>query len=130
MEAFHDYPGTFELSFKYAIAHMYSVPDPPFIREALPYITPEHRTWLTVRDDDVYSFRWGDPAFARAFVRNMPPKDKDGRLLHGAGRDRLGREVIAKEPETPRELVIAKRWYLVHAMGASELRSGPARQPL
>jgi hypothetical protein len=37
---------------------MYSVPDPPFIREALPHITPEHRTWLTVRDDDYYSFRW------------------------------------------------------------------------
>jgi len=111
MEAFHDYPGTFELSFKYAIAHMYSVPDPPFIREALPYITPEHRTWLTVRDDDVYSFRWGDPAFARAFVRNMPPKEKMAGFYMGPDGTVWGREVIAREPETPREPVIAKRWF-------------------
>ena len=111
MEAFKDYPGTFELSFKYAIAHMYSVPNPPFIREALPHITPEHRTWLTVRDDDVYSFRWGDPAFARAFVRNMPPKEKMAGFYMGPDGTVWGREVIAKEPETPRELVIGKRWY-------------------
>lgn len=111
MEAFKDYPGAFELSFKYAIAHMYSVPDPPFIREALPYITPDHRTWLTVRDDDVYSFRWGDPAFARAFIRNMPPKEKMAGFYMGPDGTIWGREVIAKEPESPRELVIAKRWF-------------------
>ena len=111
MEAFKDYPGPFELSFKYAIAHMYSVPNPPFIQEALPLITPEHRTWLTVRDDDVYSFRWGDPEYARAFVRNMPPKDKMAGFYMGPDGTIWGREVISKEPETPRELVIAKRWY-------------------
>jgi len=73
MEAFKDYPGPFELSFKYAIAHMYSVPNPPFIQEALPLITPEHRTWLTVRDDDVYSFRWGDPnTRARSYATCRP----------------------------------------------------------
>jgi hypothetical protein len=111
VEAFKDYPGPFELSFKYAIAHMYSIPNPPFIREALPYISPEHRTWLTVRDDDVYSFRWGDPEYAREFVRNMPPKDKIAGFYMGPDGTIWGREVIAKDPETPHELVIAKRWY-------------------
>jgi len=111
MDAFREYPGTFELSFKYAIAHMYSVPDPPFIREALPYITSDHRTWLTVRDDDIYSFRWGDPSFARGFIRNMPPKDKMAGFYMGPDGTIWGREVISKEPETPRELVISKRWF-------------------
>jgi hypothetical protein len=111
MEAFKDYPGTFELSFKYAIAHMYSVPNPPFIKEALPFVTPEHRTWLTVRDDDVYSFRWGDPEYARAFIRNMPPKDKMAGFYMGPDGTIWGRDVISKDSETPRELVIAKRWY-------------------
>lgn len=111
LESFKDYPGTFELSFKYAIAHMYSVPNPPFIKDALPHILPDHRTWLTVRDDDYYSFRWGDPEFARAFIRNMPAKDKMAGFYMGPDGAIWGREVTAKEPEAPRELVIAKRWY-------------------
>ncbi len=111
MEAFKEYKGTFELSFKYSIAHMYSVPNPSFINAALPYISPEHRTWLTVRDDDVYSFRWGDPEFARAFVRNMPAKDKMAGFYMGPDGTVWGREFISTEPEKPRETVIGKRWY-------------------
>ena len=111
LEAFKDYPDTFELSFKYAIAHMYSIPNPPFIQDALPHITPEHRTWLTVRDDDVYSFRWGNPEFARAFVRNMPGKDKVTGFYMGPDGYIWGREFLSTEPDSPRQLVISKRWY-------------------
>lgn len=56
---FKDYPGTFDLSFKYSIAHMYSIPNPPYIQEVLTQLPPGKRTWLTVRNDDIYSFRWG-----------------------------------------------------------------------
>ena len=111
MESFKDYPDTFELSFKYAIAHMYSIPNPQFIQPALPHITKEHRTWLTVRDDDIYSFRWGNPEFARAFIRNMPPPDKMAGFYMGPDGTVWGRETISKEPQKPRELVISKRWY-------------------
>jgi hypothetical protein len=111
MDAWKDYPDTFELSFKYAIAHMYSIPNPPFIQPALPLITKEHRTWLTVRDDDVYSFRWGNPEFARAFIKNMPGPDKMAGFYMGPDGTVWGREVISTEPEKPRELVISKRWY-------------------
>jgi hypothetical protein len=111
MDAWKDYPDTFELSFKYAIAHMYSIPNPPFIQPALPHITKEHRTWLTVRDDDVYSFRWGNPEFARAFIKNMPGPDKMAGFYMGPDGTVWGREVISTEAEKPRELVISKRWY-------------------
>jgi len=110
-EAFKDYPDTFELSFKYAIAHMYSIPNPPFINSALPHIQPEHRTWLTVRDDDIYSFRWGNPEYARAFIRNMPGRDKMAGFYMGPDGYIWGREFLSTEPETPRDLVISKRWY-------------------
>jgi hypothetical protein len=76
LNAWKEYPGPFDFSFKYAIAHMYSVPNPPFIKEALPHLSPQLRSWLTVRNDDIYSFRWGDPEYARAFIRAMPGKDK------------------------------------------------------
>ncbi len=110
-EEWQDYPDTFDLSFKYSIAHMYSIPNPPYIKDALPYLSPTLRTWLTVRDDDYYSFRWGDPEYARAFIRNMPGKDKVVGYYMGPDGYIWGREFLSKEPETPRETVFSKRWY-------------------
>ena len=51
---------------------MYSVPDSAVHRSAVARSNcrANMRTWLTVRNDDIYSFRWGDPEFARAYIRN------------------------------------------------------------
>jgi hypothetical protein len=106
-----DYPDTFDLSFKYAIAHMYMIPNPPYIKDALPYLSPKLRTWLTVRDDDYYTFRWGDPEYARAFIRHMPGKDKVIGYYMGPDGYTWGREFLSKEPDTPRITVFSKRWY-------------------
>jgi len=106
-----DYPGPFDLSFKYAIAHMYSTPKPPFIQSALPHLGPNLRTWLTVRNDDIYSFRWGDPEFARAFIRNIPGPDKVAGFYMGPDGYNWGREFLSTEPEAPRQLVMKKQWY-------------------
>ena len=106
-----DYPGPLDLSFKYAIAHMYSIPNPPFLRPALEHLSPKLRTWLTVRDDDYYAFRWGDPEYARAFIGNIPGPDKIAGFYMGPDGYIWGREFLSTEPETPRQQVIAKRWY-------------------
>lgn len=106
-----EYPGPFDVSFKYAIAHMYSVPNPPYIQQALPHLSPKLRTWLTVRNDDIYSFRWGDPDFARAFIRCMPGPDKMAGFYMGPDGYCWGREFLSTEPETPRQLVMKKQWY-------------------
>jgi hypothetical protein len=111
LTAWKEYPSTLDLSFKYAIAHMYSVPNPPFIKAALPYLSPTRRTWLTLRNDDIYSFRWGDPAFARAFIRHLPGPDKVVGFYMGPDGYNWGREFLSPEPETPRQLVIKKQWY-------------------
>jgi hypothetical protein len=105
------YPDPFDFSFKYSVAHMYSIPNPPFIHDALPHLQPPLRTFLTVRDDDYYSFRWGDADYARAYIRAMPGRDKMAGFYMGPDGTIWGREFLSKEPETPRELVIAKRWY-------------------
>ena len=110
-DAFKDYADHFEVSFKYSIAHMYSMENPPFIKPLLPYLNPKQRTWLTVRDDDIYSFRWGNPDFARAYVRNMPGPDKLVGFYLGSDGYTWGREFLSTEPETPRQLVVKKRWY-------------------
>jgi hypothetical protein len=111
LNEWNDYPDTFDLSFKYAIAHMYSVPNPPYIKDALPHLSAGRRTWLTVRNDDIYSFRWGDPEFARAFIRHMPGPDKVAGFYMGPDGYVWGREFLSTEPQTPRELVIEKQWY-------------------
>ena len=103
--------GTLDLSFKYAVAHMYSSPAPPFARPALAELPPHLRMWMTVRNDDIYSFRWGDPEFARAFIRRLPGPDQLAGYYMGPDGYIWGRECISTEPETPRQLVIRKQWY-------------------
>ena len=104
------YPGPLDLSFKYSIAHMYSIPNPPFLTPALPYLSPKMRTWLTVRDDDYYSFRWADPAYAREYIRNIPGADKVAGFYMGPDGIIWGRDFIGKDASTQRQLVISKRW--------------------
>lgn len=110
LNVWKDYPDDFEFSFKYAIAHMYSTPSPPFIKTALPHIPQGIKTWLTVRNDDIYSFRWADPDFVRAFVTNFPPREKFAGFYMGPDGYCWGREFLSKNPKVPRELVMKKQW--------------------
>ena len=90
---------------------MYSSPTPPFIQTDAGRAAPERRTWLTVRNDDIYSFRWGDPDYARAYVRGMPGPDKLAGFYMGPDGYIWGREFISTEPDSPRQLVIKKQKY-------------------
>ncbi len=112
LQDWKDLPCTFEMSYKYSVAHMYSYPAPPFAnREILGQMPPGLRLWLTVRNDDIYSFRWGDPEYARAYIRNLPGPDRLTGFYMGPDGYTWGREFISREPDTPRELVISKQWY-------------------
>ena len=120
LEQWKSYPGPFEFSYKYAVAHMYASRAPTFIHSLLPEITPEHRTWLTVRNDDIYSFRWGDPEFARDFIRNMPGPDKLAGFYMGPdgyiwGRDFLSRDAVDQNGR--RQLVWDRQWFSFYLWG-------------
>ncbi len=111
LDEWKDYPDTFDFSYKYSVAHMYSSPTPPFAKDTLAALSANLRTWLTVRNDDIYSFRWGDPEYARAYVRAMPGPDKLAGYYMGPDGYIWGREFLSTEPDTPRQLVIKKQWY-------------------
>jgi hypothetical protein len=112
LEEWKDLPCTFEMSYKYSVAHMYSDPKPQFARkDILGELPPGLRVWMTVRNDDIYSFRWGDPEYARAYVRNLPGPDQLAGFYMGPDGYIWGREFMSTEPESPRELVIRKQWY-------------------
>jgi hypothetical protein len=110
--AFKDYPGTFDFSFKYSVAHMYSITKPTFIDPLLEGIAPGMRTWLTVRNDDIYTFRFGDPAYAREYITNIPPADKIAGFYMGPDGYCWGREFLDRNPAPgKRPLVMEKQWY-------------------
>ncbi len=112
LDEWKDLPATFEMSYKYSVAHMYSYPAPPFAKkDLLDEMPPGLRTWMTVRNDDIYSFRWGDPEYARAYIGNMPGSDKMAGFYMGPDGYTWGREFISTQPDTPRQLVIKKQWY-------------------
>jgi hypothetical protein len=111
LDAFKDYPGPFDFSFKYSVAHMYSTPKPMFVEDLLKLMSPTMHTWLTVRNDDIFSFRWGDPEYARQYVTNIPGPDRVAGFYMGPDGYNWGREFIDREPETPRQLVMQKQWY-------------------
>ncbi|MCU0915671.1 MAG: hypothetical protein MUC88_14065 [Planctomycetes bacterium] len=86
-------------------------PTPPFAKSTLEALPANLRTWLTVRNDDIYSFRWGDPTYARAYVRALPGPEKLAGYCMGPDGYIWGREFLSTEPDAPRQLVIQKQWY-------------------
>jgi hypothetical protein len=118
MQHWKDFPGPVDFSYKYSVAHMYSIANPPMIKEGLDVLPPGKKMWLEVRNDDIYSFRFGDPDYLRDYVDNMPPAEVSGGYMMGADGYCLGREFLDRDPGPgPRELVIQKQWYSFMMMG-------------
>jgi len=107
---FAELPCPLDLSFKYAIAHMYSVPDPGMIKPVLPLLSPQLRSWLTVRNDDIYSFRWADYDYARAFIKAVPPADKIAGFYMGPDGYLWGRDFLTQDVTGRRPTVMQKQW--------------------
>jgi len=102
----------FIFSFKYAKAHVYSSTTQPYHPGFVEDIQEEGnlKTIWTLRNDDVYHFRWGAPDFVREFIQNIPYDVSRGFYL-GSDQYIWGREFLSTEPETPRQIEIAKHWY-------------------
>ena len=107
---FAELPCPLDMSFKYAIAHMYSVTDPSMVKPLLPLLSPQLRSWLTVRNDDIYSFRWADVDYARAFIKAIPGEDKIAGFYMGPDGYLWGREFLSKDASAPRQTVMQKQW--------------------
>ncbi len=113
MDQFVDrYPDPVDFSFKYARARMYATPAPRwadgFVSDLREY---KVKSWWNIRNDDIFHFRWGDPEYARAFIRNLPPSDVTAGYHMGSDSTVWAREFISTRPNTPRDLEIHKHWY-------------------
>jgi hypothetical protein len=106
------YPDTFEVGFKYARAHMYSSPDPPFDDQLCQELRKHKlKCWWNLRNDDIFNFRWGDPDYAREFILHLPPNEITAGYHMGSDGYVWGVEHTSTQPDSPRQLEIKKHWY-------------------
>ena len=102
----------FIFSFKYAKAHVYSAVEMPFHRDFVKTLRArgDVKTTWTMRNDDVFYFRWGAPDFVRTFIKNIPQDVSKGFYL-GSDNYVWGREFLSTEPDEPRQIEVDKHWY-------------------
>ena len=108
---FGQLPCPIDISFKYSVGHMYSITNPKFIKGLLPALGPKLRSWLTLRNDDIHSFRWADVDYARDFIKNIPGEDKIAGFYMGPDGYHWGRDFITKNPDGQRQTIIQKMWH-------------------
>lgn len=99
----------FLFSFKYAQAHVFSSTTQPFHKGFVKDIEGMKTVW-TLRNDDNYYFRWGAPDFVRKFMQNIPHEVSQG-YYYGSDQWVWGREFLSREPQSPRQIELAKHWY-------------------
>ena len=97
----------FIFSFKYAKAHVMSATEQPFHEEFVKEIEGMKTIW-TLRNDDVYYFRWGAPDFVREFFENIPYEVSQG-YYYGSDQYIWGREFLSTEPEPTRQIELEKK---------------------
>ncbi len=99
----------FLFSFKYAKAHVFSSVNQPYCNDFVKDIEGMKTIW-TLRNDDNYHYRWGAPDFVREFIKNIPYEVSEG-FYYGSDQWIWGREFLSLDPETPRQVEVAKHWY-------------------
>ncbi len=109
-ESFKNLNCRMDLSLKYAIAHMYSISNPTFVKDAFPVLSEKYKTWLTIRNDDIYSMRWANVDYARQFITTIPNRELVAGYYMGPDGYTWGRDFLNKNTLKNPPLVIKKQW--------------------
>ncbi len=106
------YPGRVDTSFKYSGPHMYTTPEPRAFAAGFGQDVARlgYQSWMNLRNDDFYVYRWGDPDFARAYLKKLATYPTAGFYIGSDGYV-WGREFISKVPELAGQLENEKHWY-------------------
>jgi hypothetical protein len=115
--AFKDYDGPFDTEFKYARARMFSSERPTWFEKIYRDEVVAHKVkvWMNVRNDDMFTFRWGNPGYANNFIKNMP-RDVMAGYFWGPDGYIYGRDFHSKARTVPK-YEIDKQWYLFMIWG-------------
>lgn len=106
-----DLPCKFNLSDKYATAHMYASEEPHLIDPSLEGMVDGQKLWLELRNDDAFHLRYGGVDFARALVTKMPVHKGIKGFLMGSDGYVQGKAFDSALPDFKGQLYMGKHWY-------------------
>ncbi len=112
-----DDPGiTFNYSYKYAFAHLYTWSDKQLhvknkVNEHISSLPPGGKYWWNLRNDDIFNFRFGSHGFIKEFIETLPPANAGVGFHMGSDGYVWTREFTDKDPEPTRILEMEKHWY-------------------
>jgi hypothetical protein len=118
-EAFQNYDGPLDTEFKYARARMFSSEKPTWFDKIYRDEVVQHKVkvWMNVRNDDIFSFRWGNPGYANNFIKNMPRELMAG-YFWGPDGYIYGRDFHSRAAGVPK-YEIDNQWYLFMIWGTA-----------
>lgn len=103
---------TFNMSAKYAMAHMYSTPTPKWTGDIESCKALGLKTWLTFRNDDYFYLNWGDPQFVRDFMNGIPLKESVVGMYIGIDGYNPSRAYCYRDESLNGKLEVERRWYM------------------
>lgn len=115
---------TFNMSAKYAMAHMYSTPAPKWTGDIQSCSKLGLKTWLTFRNDDYFYLSWGDPQFVRDFMAGIPLKDSVVGMYIGIDGYNPSRACLFKNEALNGQLEVERRWYMEMLWGRISYNPG------
>jgi Glycosyl hydrolase family 20, domain 2 len=117
-DAFKDYKGPFDTEFKYSRARMFSSTTQPWFDKIYREQVEKYKikVWMNVRNDDIFTFRWGNPEYANTFIRNMPKSLMSG-YFWGPDGYVYGHVFNSKNAEALPKYEIDKQWFMFMIWG-------------
>jgi hypothetical protein len=118
-DAFKDYNRPFDTEFKYSRARMFSSAKPTWFDRIYREEVEQFRikVWMNVRNDDIFVFRWGNPNYTNAYIKNMPRELMAG-YFWGPDGYIYGKDFTSKDPGVPK-YEIDKQWYMFMQLGVA-----------
>jgi hypothetical protein len=111
---------TFDMSYKYSKAHMYATAVPGWMtdNEQDALRKNDLKSWQTVRNDSFYFVHWGDPDFARAYLKGLKDRGDWFRgFLMGSDGFNPTKVFYSKNSVTQGLLEVQRQWYLFMLWG-------------
>jgi hypothetical protein len=111
---------TFDMSYKYSKAHMYATAVPAWMTDNEQTALRDNglKSWQTVRNDSFHFIEWGDPDFARAYLKGLPGQGDWFRgFLLGSDGFCPTRVFYSKDSVTQGILEVQRRWYMTMLWG-------------
>ena len=97
---------------------MFSTATPPWFNRIYRKAVEEKgvKIWMNVRNDDILTFRWGDPVYAQEYIKFMPKELMSG-YFWGPDGYIYGRDFNSKNSDKLPKYEIDKQWYMFMIYG-------------